>query len=61
MSVLFSARNGSACSPSLAAAPGARLCTNTSASAISSVRTSRDAGCFTSSVTDSFDRLSHTK
>ena len=42
-------------------APGARLCTNTSAQVRSASRITRPSADLRSSVTDSFERLSHTK
>ena len=53
--------SGSAASPSRAAAPGPRFWMNTSAPASRRCSTSPAAGCLRSSVSDSLDRLSHTK
>ena len=57
----YFARSAGADSPRRSTAPGARFCTNTSARCSSFSRIPAAAGCLTSSVSDSFDRFSHTK
>lgn len=57
----FVFRKSSKLSPILAAAPGTRFCTNTSALFMSSLSTWRSGDCLMSRVNDSLFRLVHTK